>query len=69
MNVYTLILKNFTYSTHNQFGFKRNSLTSHAVRELYDKISESLDQQKTTCALFLDLKKAFDTVNHCILIK
>ena len=34
-----------------------------------DEISESLDQQKTTCALFLDLKKAFDTVNHCILLK
>ena len=48
--------------THNQFGFKRNSYTSHAVRELYNEISESLDQQKTTRAIFLDLKKAFDTV-------
>ena len=59
----------FHILTHNQFGFKRNSLTPHAVRELYDEVSESLDQQKTTCALLLDLKKTFDTVNHCILLK
>ena len=59
----------FHILTHNQFGFKHNSSTLHAVKELYDEISESLNQQKTTCAIFLDLKKAFDTINRCILLK
>ena len=68
MNVLYTYFEKFHILTHNQFGFKRTSSTSHAVRELYDEISESLDQQNTTCAIFPDLKKAFDTVNHCITI-
>ena len=45
--LYTYFEK-FHILTHNQFGFKRNSSTSHAVRKLYGEISKSLDQQKTT---------------------
>ena len=30
---------------------------------------ENLDEQKTTCAIFLDLKKAFDTINQQILLQ
>ena len=54
---------------HNQCVFKQNSSTSLAVRELNDNIVENLDEQKTTCAIFLDLKKAFDTVNHQIFLQ
>ena len=51
-----------------QFGFKQNSSTSDAVRQLFDNFAENIDQKKYTCAVFLDLKKAFDIVNHQILL-
>ena len=55
--------------TPNQFGFKQNSFTSHAVRQLYDEFIDNLDETKSIYAVFLDLKKAFDTVNHQILLQ
>ena len=43
---------------------------SHAIIELTDKISKAIiDDGKYTIGIFLDLSKAFDTVNHDILLK
>ena len=39
------------------------------MRQLYDDLVENLEQKKITCAIFLDLKRAFDTVNHSILLQ
>ena len=36
--------------------------------QLYDKISDALDQRKVTVGLFMDLSKAIDTVSHDILL-
>ena len=36
--------------------------------KLYDKLPEAIDQGKVTLGLFIDLSKAFDTVNHDILL-
>jgi retron-type reverse transcriptase len=52
-----------------QFGFRKNRSTEHAILELTDKISKAIDEGKYTLGIFLDLSKAFDTVNHEILIK
>ena len=52
----------------NQFGFRKNHSTSHALINLYDQISTGLDANKHTVGIFLDLSKAFDTVDHEILI-
>ena len=53
----------------NQFGFRKNFLTILAIADIYDEILESLDNNLNICTVFLDLKKAFDTINHDILIK
>ena len=52
----------------HQFGFRKNHSTNHAVIALVDKISTALDMGKVAIGCFIDLKKAFETVNHFILI-
>ena len=52
----------------NQFGFRKNHSTSLALIHLYDKISTAIDNRKYTVGIFLDLSKAFDTVNHKIML-
>ena len=43
--------------------------TSHALIDLVDEIRQSMDTQLYTLGVFIDLKKAFDTVNHSILLQ
>ena len=52
----------------NQFGFRKGSSTTHSLIEITEKIKESIDNGKFGCGIFIDLKKAFDTVNHNILL-
>ncbi len=51
-----------------QFGFRKHFSTNHALIGLVDKISKALDKGDLLVGVFLDLSKAFDTVNHCILL-
>ena len=55
--------------TPSQFGFRINSSTELAVTTLYDKLLNNLNENKVTLSLFLDLRKAFDSVNHQLLLK
>ena len=52
----------------NQFGFRKNHSTSLALIDLYEKISLALDRNEHAVGVFLDLSKAFDTVDHNILL-
>ena len=52
----------------SQFGFRAKLSTSMALLELVDEISRSIDDKKYTVGVFLDLAKAFHTVNHQILL-
>ena len=54
--------------TPTQFGFRQKSCTSDAVIEALDNVYTSLDNRETVIAVFLDFSKAFDTVNHDILL-
>ena len=47
-------------------GFRKGHSTSLALVDLYDKISEAIDKKEFAVGIFLDLSKAFDTVDHGI---
>ena len=51
-----------------QFGFRESHSINHALVSMTDTIKNSLDNRKFGCGIFLDLQKAFDTVNHSILL-
>ncbi len=51
-----------------QFGFQENHSIDHAHVSLTEAIRNTLDNKKLGCGIFIDLQKAFDTVNHRILL-
>ena len=51
-----------------QFGFRQNFSTAHALINLTENIRQALDEGYTGCGIFVDLQKAFDTVDHEILL-
>ena len=54
--------------TTSQFGFRRRYNTELAVTIFTDRIRLAMDQGKLTGAVFIDLQKAFDTVEHSVLL-
>ena len=63
------------HSEHNnilsnkQFGFRKHHFTYMALIKLLDRVSERIDSKKISIGIIIDLSKAFDTLNHEILIK
>ena len=52
-----------------QFGFRKEYSTNHALLSIVEQIRKNLDNKTFSCGVFVDLEKAFDTVNHKILIE
>ena len=51
-----------------QFGFRNNRSTTDALIDITERIRNACDKGLYACGAFLDFKKAFDTVNHDILL-
>ena len=52
-----------------QFGFQVNNSTHYAILNLIDDILTSFKKDQFTLGVFIDLSRAFDTVNHNILLQ
>ena len=76
LHVFSKLLKKVVYNrilkylnkhdilSRNQYGFRKGHPTSLALIHLFEKISSAIDRRKHTIGIFLDLSKAFDTVNY-----
>ena len=51
-----------------KFEFQKNISTAHAVISLIENIEKAIDNKMFACGVFIDLQKAFDTVDHNILL-
>ena len=54
--------QNLLYSS--QYDFRKGYSTQHAILELLNDIQTNMNKKLFRCAVFIDLKKAFDTVDH-----
>ena len=52
----------------NQLGFRAGKTTTDCLVDLVDDITKAIDEGSYAVSIFLDLSKAFDTVNHSILL-
>ena len=52
-----------------QFGFRKNSSTADALISLTENFFENINKKLSTINVFVDYRKAFDTINHAILIR
>ena len=52
----------------SQFGFQKGKSTLHSLIEIVENIRTCIENKNYGCGIFIDLKKAFDTVNHDILL-
>uniref|UniRef100_A0A672GN57 Reverse transcriptase domain-containing protein n=1 Tax=Salarias fasciatus TaxID=181472 RepID=A0A672GN57_SALFA len=54
--------------SNNQYGFRTNHSTATAIMELAEEITNAMDKKRFLVSVFVDLQKAFDTLDHDILL-
>ena len=61
--------RKFKLLSKKQFGFLKSLGTADALSDFAENIYDSLNSKKHNLSILIDLKSAFDTLNHSILIK
>jgi len=61
-------LEKYHVINDGQYGFRPKRTTSMAITEAVEEITNALEQKKYAVGIFIDIRKAFDTINHTILL-
>ena len=64
----TSYIKKHQLSYSLQYGFRKGHSTQHAILDIVSDIKTNMNQRLLSCGVFIDLKKAYDTVDHDILL-
>ena len=67
-NRLTSFIENKKMLTSQQYGFRKQYSTYMALLDMYDNVSTAVDRNEFSLGIFIDLSKAFDTLNHEILL-
>lgn len=59
----------FNLFSSTQYGFRQQKSTITLLEDFSDCVNEALDNNKIALALFIDLSKAFDTIDHSLLLE
>ena len=62
-------LESHNIISDTQFGFRQNHSTEHALIHFVDFVTKALEDDQHSVGVYLDTKKAFDSVNHSLLLK
>ena len=52
----------------SQYSFRKGYSTQHAILDIVNDIQSNMNRHLLSCGVFTDLKKAFDTVDHDVLL-
>ena len=52
-----------------QYGFRKGRSTQHAILDIVNAIQANMNQGLHSCGVFINLNKAFDTIDHNILLR
>ena len=61
-------LNTYNYLDSDQYGFQKNKSTITAISELTDDFFKSIEKKQATISIFIDFQKAFDKLDHKILL-
>ena len=64
--LYTFLEKNLLFK--QQYGFRNKLATNHALIDTTNRIQEACDNGQYACGIYVDFTKAFDKINHNILL-
>ena len=70
--VYKRVYKFLTESSQlyeHQYGFRSNHSCEHAISQMVGNLLKNLERKKNSVCVLLDLTKAFDTIEHSIMLK
>ena len=64
----TSYVEKYAILSQYQCGFRKGRSTEQAILEITDNLKQAVDNNLLACGVFLNFAKAFDTVNHAILL-
>lgn len=69
LNIMTSFCDSYGVISDTQYGFRLGKSTITLLEDFSDHLYEALDSNNFVLVLFIDLKKAFDTIDHARLVK